>query len=91
LLLLSFESHQFVQVVSGIEGDWPYLWIDATYVKVRQNGRIVSAAAIIAVGVNNDGRTQSPQVPERFERAVQRGALLSRVVSNLRFSSGAWG
>src|SRR5262245_13131257 len=23
-----------------IEGDWPYLWIDATYVKVRQNGRI---------------------------------------------------
>src|SRR6478672_6199405 len=25
-----------------IEGDWPYLWIDATYVKVRQNGRIVS-------------------------------------------------
>ncbi|MGY4353133.1 transposase-like protein [Bradyrhizobium sp. GM7.3] len=26
-----------------IEGDWPYLWIDATYVKVRQNGRIVSS------------------------------------------------
>ena len=25
-----------------IEGDWPYLWIDATYVKVRQAGRIVS-------------------------------------------------
>ncbi len=24
-----------------IEGDWPYIWIDATYVKVRQNGRIV--------------------------------------------------
>ena len=37
-----------------IEGDWPYLWIDATYVKVRQNGRIVSVATIIAVGVNND-------------------------------------
>jgi putative transposase len=40
-----------------IEGDWPYLWIDATYVKVRQNGRIVSAA-IIAVGVNSDGRRE---------------------------------
>jgi putative transposase len=38
-----------------IEGDWPYLWIDATYVKVRQAGRIVSVAAIIAVGVNTDG------------------------------------
>jgi hypothetical protein len=31
------------------------LWIDATYVKVRQNGRIVSVAVIVAVGVNSDG------------------------------------
>lgn len=38
-----------------IEGDWPYLWIDATYVKVRSSGRIVSVAVIIAVGVNTDG------------------------------------
>ena len=41
-----------------IEGDWPYLWIDATYLKVRQNGRIVSVAAILAVGVNSDGRRE---------------------------------
>jgi transposase-like protein len=41
-----------------IEGDWPYLWIDATYVKARQNGRIVSVAVIIAVGVNSDGRRE---------------------------------
>jgi transposase-like protein len=39
-----------------LEGDWPYLWIDATYLKVRRNGRIVSVAVIIAVGVNTDGR-----------------------------------
>ena len=38
-----------------IEGDWPYLWIDATYVKTRASGRIVSVAVIIAVGVNTDG------------------------------------
>jgi putative transposase len=38
-----------------IEGDWPYLWIDATYVKVREAGRIVSVAVIIAVGVHTDG------------------------------------
>jgi putative transposase len=38
-----------------IEGDWPYVWIDATYVKTRASGRIVSAAVIIAVGVNTDG------------------------------------
>ncbi|GMM61353.1 IS256 family transposase [Novosphingobium sp. IK01] len=41
-----------------IEGDWPYLWINATYVKVRQNGRIVSVAVIVAVGVNSDGRRE---------------------------------
>ena len=41
-----------------IEGDWPYLWLDATYVKVRQTGRIVSVAAIIAVAVNTEGRRE---------------------------------
>lgn len=41
-----------------IEGEWPYLWIDATYVKVRQNHRIVSVAVIVAVGVNADGRRE---------------------------------
>ena len=41
-----------------LEGDWPYLWIDATYLKVRQNGRVVSVAVIVAVGVNTDGRRE---------------------------------
>jgi putative transposase len=41
-----------------IEGAWPYLWIDATYLKSRQAGRIVSVAVIIAVGVNTDGRRE---------------------------------
>ena len=41
-----------------LEGDWPYLWIDATYLKVRQNGRIVSVAVVVAVGVNADGRRE---------------------------------
>jgi putative transposase len=41
-----------------IEGDWLYLWIDATYVKVRQAGRIVSVAVIVAVGVNSDRRRE---------------------------------
>jgi len=41
-----------------IEGDWPYLWLDATYVKVREAGRIVSVAVTIAVGVNAEGRRE---------------------------------
>lgn len=41
-----------------IEGDWPYLWVDATYVKTREAGRIVSVAVIVAVGVNTDGQRE---------------------------------
>src|SRR6058998_2001895 len=41
-----------------LEGAWPYLWIDATYIKAREAGRIVSIAVIIAVGVNTDGRRE---------------------------------
>jgi putative transposase len=47
-----------VKAFRPIEGDWPYLWLDATYVKVRQNSRVVSVAVIIAVGVNSDGRRE---------------------------------
>jgi putative transposase len=41
-----------------IEGEWPYPWIDATYVHVREQGRIVSTAVIIATAVNTDGRRE---------------------------------
>jgi transposase-like protein len=41
-----------------LEGAWPYLWLDATYVKVRQGGRIVSRAVIVAVAVNEDGKRE---------------------------------
>src|ERR1700684_2069968 len=41
-----------------IEGDWPYVWLDATYVKIRRDHHIVSVAIIVAVGVNTDGRRE---------------------------------
>ena len=41
-----------------LEGDWPYLWLDATYVKVRQGGRIVPVAVTVAVAVNERGRRE---------------------------------
>jgi transposase-like protein len=61
-----------------IEGAWPYLWIDATYLKVREAGRIISVAAILAVGVNTDGRREvlgvatGPSEAEPFWRAFLR-------------------
>jgi putative transposase len=42
-----------------LKGDWPYRWIDATYVRVRQAGRIVSVAVIIAVAVNTRRATRA--------------------------------
>lgn len=41
-----------------LTGEWPYLWLDATYLKQREGGRIVSVAAIIAVAVNTDGKRE---------------------------------
>src|SRR5271168_5309774 len=41
-----------------IEGEWPYVWLDATYVKARRDHHIVSVAVIVAVGVNGDGRRE---------------------------------
>jgi transposase-like protein len=70
-----------------LEGDWPFLWLDATYVKLREGGRIVSMAVIVAFAsspINTDGRreilgiTVMPSEAETFwadlPRAPSRGA-----------------
>jgi len=41
-----------------LEGDYPYVWLDATYLKVRQNHRIVSMAAVVAIGVRETGERE---------------------------------
>src|SRR5947209_4415329 len=41
-----------------LEGEWPYVWLDATFVKARRDGHVVSVAVIVAVGVNGDGRRE---------------------------------
>ncbi len=48
--------HEFLD--RPLAGEWPYPWLDATYLKVRQGGHIISVAAIIAVAVNTDGRRE---------------------------------
>src|SRR5687768_4985353 len=39
-------------------GVYPYVWLDATFVKVREGGRVVSMAVVIAIGVNGDGQRE---------------------------------
>ena len=41
-----------------LQGEWPYLWLDATYLRQREGGRIVSVAAIIAVACDAEGRRE---------------------------------
>ena len=56
--LLTLERGLHAFLARPIEGEWPYLWLDATYVKVRRDHHIVSVAVIVAVGVNTDGRRE---------------------------------
>ncbi len=64
-----------------IEGEWRYLWLDATYLKVRDSGRIVSVAAIIAVAVTTEGRREivglglGPSEAEPFWSAFLKGLV----------------
>lgn len=39
----------------ALEGDYPFLTVDATYFKVRENSRIISKSFMIAYGTNADG------------------------------------
>jgi putative transposase len=41
-------------------GQWPYVWLDATYLKSRENGHVVTRALVVAVGVNQEGRSGTP-------------------------------
>ena len=41
-----------------LEGRYPYVWVDATYVKVREQGRVVSMAVVVAVGVKATGERE---------------------------------
>jgi putative transposase len=41
-----------------LDGPYPYVWLDATYLKVRRDGRVVSMAVVIAIGVDGDGQRE---------------------------------
>jgi putative transposase len=41
-----------------LTGPYPCVWLDATFVKVRDNGRVISQAIVIAIGVTADGERE---------------------------------
>src|SRR5271166_1681571 len=84
-----------------IEGEWPYLWLDATYVKARRDHHIVSVAVVVAVEVNTDGRREvlgmtignSEAEPfwSEFLRSLARRGLRSVTLGRLRCTLRAEG
>ena len=74
----------------ALEGTYPYVWVDATYVKARQDGRVVSVAVVIAVGVKAQtgerevlGLDVGPSEDEAFWESFLR-SLVSRGLSGVR-------
>jgi putative transposase len=41
-----------------LDGPYPYVWVDATFVKARQDGRVANVAVVIAIGVNASGQRE---------------------------------
>jgi len=72
-----------------IEQPVPYLWLDATYVKVREDGRVQSMALVVAVGVRADGQREvlgldlGPSEDGAFWRAFLR-SLVERGLTGVR-------
>jgi transposase-like protein len=42
----------------ALSGEHPYLWIDATYHKVQQDGRVQSIPTVVATGVTAESERQ---------------------------------
>ena len=72
-----------------LEGPYPYVWLDATVVKVREGGRVVSQAVVIAIGVRASGEREvlgldvGPSEDGAFWTAFLRG-LVARGLSGVQ-------
>jgi putative transposase len=64
-----------------LAGAYPYVWLDATFVKARDGGRVVSKAVVLAIGVNAAGQREvlgldvGPTEDGAFWHAVLRGLV----------------
>ena len=57
-------------------GPYTYVWADALTMKVREGGRIVNIACLLAVGVNGEGHREILGIGRRYDRRRRRVARL---------------
>jgi putative transposase len=69
-----------------LSGEYPYVWVDATYHKVRVDGRVTSQATVVAIGVSSDGERHvlGIDVGPSEDRAFWTAFLRSLVKRGLR-------
>ncbi len=54
-----------------LEPEYPFLWIDALYEKVRDNGRVISIALMIAYGINRQGKRDILAIEPMYEESEE--------------------
>ncbi len=54
-----------------LESEYPFLWIDALYEKVRDNGRVISIALMIAYGINREGKRDILAIEPMYEETEE--------------------
>jgi len=54
-----------------LESEYPFLWIDALYEKVRDDGRVISMALMIAYGINREGKRDILAVEPMYEESEE--------------------
>ena len=68
-MVQDIEAEVSVFKARPLEGEFPYVFVDARYEKVRREGRVTSMAVLVAVGVRMDGHREvlgmEPKVGER--------------------------
>src|SRR4051812_23057883 len=75
-----------------LSGPYKYVWLDALFVKCREDGRIANVACLVAVGVNAHGRREiSSASASIFAAAAKRGWSCSTVRLCCAFTDSASG
>ena len=52
-----------------LEAEYPFLWIDALYEKVRVDGRVISIALMLAYGINQEGKREILAIEPMYDES----------------------